>query len=483
MAGRILQDDVEALKQRADLAEIVSDHTALKRAGSRLKGLCPFHQERTASFSVDPRLGVYHCFGCQEGGDVYSFVQRVEGLTFTEAVEQLARRVGYELRYEELSAGQRRALGERSRLVAVNSAALEHFRRCLASSSGVAARAYLQWRGFGREDADRFALGFAPLEWDALTRHLLAEGFPARDVETAGLAARNPRGGLRDRFRGRLIFPVLDPAGDVIGFGGRTLPDLDYGEHEPPKYLNTPETPIYRKHRVLYGLSWARPEVVRTGQVLVAEGYTDVMALHQAGLTNAVATCGTAIGEDHVRLLGRYADRVVLAFDSDTAGEQAARRAFTLTRDHDIEMRILVMPANNDPADVVRERGADAMAALVADAEPVIRFMLRGAIAGRPETPEGKAGAVEAAAPLLAAIDDPVLRAEYLRLVADEVGIGRSIVASAVARVAAPEPVTGPDPVPTDSRRRSARAQLEREALRVALQRPDLLPQRWVEVT
>ncbi|MGH3440687.1 MAG: DNA primase, partial [Nitriliruptorales bacterium] len=425
MAGRILQEDIEALKQRADIAEVVSDHTQLKRSGARLKGLCPFHQEKTPSFTVDPASGYYHCFGCSEGGDVYSFLEKVEGLTFVEAVEQLARRTGYQLRYEELSAGQKRALGERSRLVAANEAAAEFFHRTLFSEQGEAARAYLKERGFGREEAEHFRVGFAPLEWEALSRRLTGQRFAERELVQAGLALKSNRGGIRDRFRGRLLFPVLDLNGDVIGFGGRVVPGLDYGGREEAKYLNTAETPVYKKSRVLYGMSWARPEVVRTGEVLVCEGYTDVMALHQAGFTNAVATCGTAVGEEHVALLQRYADRAVLAFDSDSAGEKAAERAWELAQAADLEVRVLVMPAGEDPADLVREDGADIVRELVAAAEPVVRFMLRRAADGHAATPEGRAAAVDAVAPILAKIDDAVLRDQYTRWAADElVGVG-----------------------------------------------------------
>ncbi|MDQ4130962.1 MAG: CHC2 zinc finger domain-containing protein, partial [Actinomycetota bacterium] len=253
MAGRILQEDIEQLKRSSDLADVVSAHTRLRRAGSRLKGLCPFHQERTPSFTVDPAKGVYHCFGCGEGGDVYSFLRRAEGLTFTEAVEQLARRLGYELRYEQLSAGKRRELGERTRLVAVCRAACEFFRRQLHSEAGKPARHYLHGRGFGHEEAARFLLGFAPLTSDALSRHLLAVGFTDAEIEKAGLATRGPGGRLRDRFRGRVMFPILDPSGDVIAFGGRVVPGVEYGEHDPPKYLNSPETALYRKRHTLYG--------------------------------------------------------------------------------------------------------------------------------------------------------------------------------------------------------------------------------------
>jgi DNA primase len=505
VAGRILQEDIEQLKQVADLADVIADHTQLKRAGKNLKARCPLHEERTPSFTLDPGQGVWHCFGCQQGGDIYTFLQRIEGLSFVEAVEHLARRVGYQLRYEDLSAGQKRALGERTRLVAANEAAARFFAANLREEMGAAARAYLVERGFGRDEAAHFRIGFAPLEWEALSRHLLEQRISQRDILGAGLAVENRRGGLRDRFRGRIVFPIEDLSGEVIGFGGRVVPGLDYGDHDPPKYLNTAETAIYHKHRVLYGIAAARPEIVRSGEVLVTEGYTDVIALHQSGFGNAVATCGTAVGEEHLRVLSRYADRVILAFDSDEAGGRAAERAWELAAEHELEVKVLVMPAGTDPADVVRSRGHDAMAGLIETAEPVVRFMLRRAIAGHPTSPEGRAAAVEAASAVLATVDDPVLREQYTRWVADEVGVGVGVASEVVARtrtadargatsdvapgrtrapttVSAAQAAQGPGEAGSQ-RDRSARARLEREVLRVALQRPDLLPETWYEVT
>ncbi len=505
MAGRIVKEDIESLRDMVDVAQIVGDHTSLKKAGARLKGLCPFHGEKTPSFTVDPARGLYHCFGCGEGGDVYDFLQKIEGLTFVEAVEQVARRVGYELHYEELSAGQRKAIGERSRLVAAHHAALEFFQQQLYAEAGAVAREYLKSRGFGRDEADQFKIGFAPLDWEALAKHLLAQRFGQDELVKSGLVARNDRGGVRDRFRGRLMFPVLDLNGDPIGFGGRILPDLDYGEHTPPKYLNTPETPIYRKHKVLYGMSWARADVVRSGEVLICEGYTDVMALHQAGYTNAAATCGTAVGEDHFKLLSRYAQRVVLAFDSDEAGAKAAERAWRIAKEHDVDVRVLIMPAGKDPADVVRDGGADHLAKLVEEAPPVAPFVLERAVQAHDlTTPEGRAAAVSSAAPVLADVVDPVLRREYAKhYVADVVGLALDVVAQSLRAAGVEVAGTGSGHIggragvgpvqaarPSTARRPGAglnpaarRASLERDVLRLALQRPDLLPDAWYQVT
>ncbi len=292
MAGRILKEDIDALRQQADIVAVIGDYTSLRRAGKSFKGLCPFHTERTPSFTCTPDGNFFHCFGCGASGDIYDFLQRVEGMDFPEAVETLARRTGFPLRYEQLTTRERRAIGERSRLVAVSHLARDHFVRRLLADEGTVARDYLKGRGFGRPEADAFELGFALEAWDDLSRALLADGVEAEDLIAIGVSVRNDRGGLRDRFRGRLIFPIHDPGGDVIGFGGRVLPEIDYGDFEPPKYLNSPETPLYHKSKVLYGVPQARSEIVSRDQVLICEGYTDVIALQQAGFANAVATCG-----------------------------------------------------------------------------------------------------------------------------------------------------------------------------------------------
>lgn len=493
MAGRIRKDDIEALRERADIAVVVGDHTNLKRAGQRLKGLCPFHQEKTPSFTVDGGRGYYHCFGCGEGGDVYDFLQKVEGLTFTEAVEQLARRTGYTLRYEEMTAGEKRLLGERSRIVAANAAALAFFRAQLYTDEGAVARGYLKERGFGRDEADRFQIGYAPNDWEVMARALNGEGFGDQELVKAGLAVRNDRGGVRDRFRGRVLFPVLDLSGDVIGFGGRVLPGLDYGDFDPPKYLNTSETPVYRKTRVLYGMSWARPEIVRSQQVLICEGYTDVMALHQAGLTNAVATCGTAVTAEHFTLLSRYADEVVLAFDADEAGGKAAERAWELSRVHDVEVKVLVLPVGRDPADVVADHGPDALRDLVAAATPVIPFVLERRLAEHDlDSPEGRSRAVHAGEELLRLVPDEVLRREYARRLADAT---RVPLREVLSRVGGGTSTARPTPTPPPARRpasppapggqrdsASDAARLERQALVLALQHPELLPDAWFEL-
>jgi DNA primase len=501
VAGRILRDDVEALRRQADIVQVVGDYTTLKRAGRSFKGLCPFHTERTPSFHVTPGENFFHCFGCGASGDLYDFLQRVEGLDFPEAVESLARRVGYTLRYEELSAKDRRALGQRTKLVDVTAAANAWFQRMLYTDEGAVARDYLKARGFGKADADRFELGYAPNRWDALSISLRDQGVRAEDLVEVGLSVRNDRGGLRDRFRGRLIFPIHDPGGDVIGFGGRVLPELDYGDFDPPKYLNSAETPLYKKTRVLYGIPQARADIVRAETVLICEGYTDVMGLHQAGFGNAVATCGTAVGLEHLKAIARYASRVVLAFDGDAAGVKAAERAWEAAvelaggdRLKALELRVLALPDGQDPADAAHELGAEGMHRLIEEALPVVPFVLRHRLADADLTSEaGRTAALHEALDVLRREADPDLRREWARTeIAARVGVAYDFVARSAARQGIElDRHEGVATAVQASRRgdvgggRLDRAQVgrERDVLRVALQRADLLPDEWYELT
>ncbi len=506
MAGRIRKDDIDTLRERASIVDVVSDHTSLKKAGQRMKGLCPFHSERTPSFTVNPADNLYYCFGCGAGGDIFTFVMEVEGLEFNEAVEQLARRTGYTLRYEEMSAGEKRALGQRTKLVGVNAAALAFFRATLYGEGGAVARDYLKSRGFGREEAEHFKVGFAPNDWDALSIHLTEEQrFPARDVIEVGLAVKNDRGGLRDRFRGRLIFPVHDLSGDVIGFGGRILPGLDYGDFEPPKYYNSPETPLYKKTRVLYGIHEARAAIVRAESVLICEGYTDVMALHQAGFDNAVATCGTAVGPDHLRIVSRYANDVVLAFDSDAAGVTAASRAWEAARTVEGEtadagrrfgLKVLVLPQGMDPADYVAAEGVEGLRRAVEEATPVVPFVIRRTVGTADLGSEsGRTAALREALEVLRHESDDELRRQYARTeVAAGVGVSVEFVEKTAARMGiALDTHAGADIGSFRGRGRGSygviatatpqRAAWQRTVLRIAVQHPDRLPDEWYELT
>jgi len=496
VAGRILKEDIDALRQQADIVAVIGDYTTLRRAGKSFKGLCPFHTERTPSFTCTPDGNFFHCFGCGASGDIYDFLQRVEGMDFPEAVETLARRSGFPLRYEQLSNRERRAIGERSRLVAVSHLARDHFVRRLLGEEGTAAREYLKSRGFGRAEADAFQLGFAPEAWDDLSRALVADGVEAEDLLAIGVSVRNDRGGLRDRFRGRVIFPIHDPGGDVIGFGGRVLPGIDFGDFEPPKYLNSPETPLYRKSRVLYGVPQARAEIVARDQVLICEGYTDVIALHQAGFANAVATCGTAVGVEHLRALARYTKRVVLAFDADRAGTQAAERAWEAVRElagtgtTALDLSVLPLPEGRDPADLVGDVGADGLREAVGTARPVVPFLIAARRAQADLTSEqGRVAALREALTVLGQEPDPELRRGWARSeVARPLGVAYDLVVATAARqgirldtvegVASTRGQRAPRPAaqaaPADPA--VADARLERAVLRAVLQTPDLLP-------
>jgi DNA primase len=420
MAGRIRQEDIEAVRDRTDLAKVVSGYLTLKKAGhDSLVGICPFHAEKTPSFNVSPSKGVYYCHGCQAGGDAVRFLQQVENLSFRETIERLAQDVGVTLRYEAESAGERKAAGRREALHRVNDEAGALFHRTLLESpEATEARDYLDGRGIDKETAERFGVGYAPPSSNFLLKAMSRSASPELLLE-AGLAS-DGGSGVRDRFRDRITFPIHDLSGRAIGFGARLLRDAE-GQ---PKYLNTRETPVYDKGQVLYNLHRAKPSLTQTGEAYVVEGYTDVIALYQAGIETAVATCGTALGEPHFRLLARFAKRAFLAFDSDEAGARAAARAYQLHQSHAIEVRVLVMPRGLDPADFVHEHGAEPFHDLVKEAVPLIQFMLDRTLAGFDlATVDGRTQAANACLPLLQGIQDPVPREQYTHYVADRVHV------------------------------------------------------------
>jgi DNA primase len=495
--GRINKQDIEALREQADLVAIVSDYTALKRAGGRLKGLCPFHQEKTPSFTVDPARNLYHCFGCNAGGDVYAFLQQAEALSFPEAVERVARRMGHELRYEELSPGQRRTLGRRTRLVEALDAAASFYVEQLATPAGESARAYLVGRGLGDEQLEHFRIGWAPDQWAALARHLMEAGFEAAELIDAGLTSEGKRGPM-DRFRGRVMFPIFDSGGrDVVAFGGRVLPgvELRTGGPDAPKYINSAETEVYKKSRVLYGLNWARGEIQRSAETaLVVEGYMDVIALHVAGVRNAVATCGTALTAEHFGQLEKFARRVVLALDADEAGFAAAEKARTLAEQVGIrEVGVLPLPQGQDPADLAAA-GREAVEAALEHTQTAVEFQIGHLLrTADPTTPEGQVAAYRATFPLLARLDDRFLRFTYIRdVVAPAVRLSADVIERELdAHLAArpqpqpPAPAPAePPPDPGDVARtpRDPQLRLERDVLQAALQLPDLLPDAWDDV-
>lgn len=424
MAGRIRAADIEEVKRRTNLAELVGDHVALKPGGiDSLKGLCPFHDERSPSFHVRPSLGYYHCFGCGESGDAITFVQKLEHLSFTEAVERLAARLHYVLSYEE--GGERRNDGSnRARIFAANQAAVDYFRAQLASEEGAYAREFLAQRGFDDAACERFAVGYAPRGWDGLSRNLQGQGFTRQELVTAGLLSEGQRGSY-DRFRGRVIWPIRDTSGQTVGFGARKLYDDDSG----PKYLNTPETPIYHKSRVLYGLDLAKREISRERRVVVVEGYTDVMACHLAGERAAVATCGTAFGREHISVLRRImgddaAAEVIFTFDPDEAGQKAALRAFSDERLFRAQTYVALASEGLDPADLRLHRGDEAVRELFGRKIPLFEFALRQAVSRFDlNSVEGRISALRAAAPIIAEIKDRALRPGYSRELARMLGM------------------------------------------------------------
>jgi DNA primase len=512
VAGRINDEDIQALRERADIAVVVGDYTSLKRAGSTLKGLCPFHAEKTASFTVDSARGFFHCFGCGEGGDVYGFLQKVEALTFPEAVERLARIVGFQLRYAELSVGQAKALGRRTRLTQALADAAAFYREQIATDEGAPARDYLRSRGLGRADADHFQLGWAPDQWDELVGCLRTKGYSDEEVADAGLATRGQRG-LIDRFRGRVVFPILDAGGkDVVAFGGRVLPGvrLRTGPREgaPPKYINSSESIVYKKSQTLYALNWARSEVTRRQLVLVVEGYMDVIGLHRAGIRHAVATCGTALTADHFRALEKFTPRVVLALDADDAGFAAAERARALAAEVQLrEVGVLPLPPGKDPADLAEE-GEAAVEAALANVKTAVEFQIEHLLRGADvSTPEGQVDAYRRTFPLLARLDDRFLRYSYIRdLVAPAVRLSADRIEreldaevatqreAPIAAAASPSGSVTPTHLASGAGRRlpgdlvgatpaDPQLLLEREVLQAALQVPDLLPAAWKLVT
>lgn len=424
MAGRIRQSDVEEVKARTNIADIIGEHVSLKSAGvGSMKGLCPFHDERSPSFHVTPQRGFYHCFGCGESGDVYTFLQRMDHVSFTEAVERLAGRIGFELHYED--GGPAAEHGNRARLLAANQAAAEFFVERLGSPEAEVGRRFLGERGFDAEAARRFGVGFAPKSWDALTKHLRGRGFTTEELAASGLVSQGDRG-VYDRFRGRLVWPIRDVTGQTVGFGARRLLDDDNG----PKYLNTPETAIYHKAQVLYGLDLAKRDIAKTHRVVVVEGYTDVMACHLAGVTTAIATCGTAFGVDHIKVLRRVlgddsgVGEVVFTFDGDEAGQKAAMRAFDEERRFAAQTFVAVAPDGLDPCDLRLARGDAAVRSLVETKTPLFEFVIRQTLSRFDlETVEGRVNALRAAAPIVADIRDPALRPGYTRELARMLGM------------------------------------------------------------
>ena len=488
MAGRIRDEDIALVRERARIDEIVRDYVSLKSAGGgSLKGLCPFHEERSPSFHVTPARGMWYCFGCGEGGDVLNFLQKIDHMSFAESVEKLAGRTGVELRYVDGGAAINRQQGQRTRLVEAHKVAADFYRQQLGSPEAQTGREFLTGRGFDAEACTHFGVGYAPKGWDALTNHLRQKAFTDAELLTGGLVSQGNRG-VYDRFRGRLVWPIRDLSGDVIGFGARKLYDDDDG----PKYLNTPETPLYKKSQVLYGIDLARRDIGKQQQAVIVEGYTDVMACHLAGVTTAVATCGTSFGAEHIKVLRRLLmdedqmrGHVVFTFDGDAAGQKAALRAFEEDQRFVSQTFVAVEKSGMDPCELRQAHGDAAVRELVESRSPLFEFAIRSILAAyNLETAEGRVGALQEAAPLVARIKDPSLRPEYARMLAGWLGIDveevrRSVERASRTKAAPARPTTGtgdslptPPPRPTVNARRDPGLTVEREALKAALQQP-----------
>jgi len=516
VAGLIKREDIDEVRQRTDIKEVVDGYVTLKGAGlGTFKGLCPFHDERSPSFTVRPQVGRYHCFGCGEDGDVIAFVQKQDHSSFQEAVEKLAARIGYELRYEDGGTGpNREEVGRRQRLLDAHKIADEFFRAQLLTPGAAEARNFLFGRGFDRAAAEHFGCGYAPQGWDALLKHLRGRGFTDAELKLTGMFSEGNRG-IYDRFRGRLIWPIKDIAGDTIGFGARKLYEDDQG----PKYLNTPETTLYKKSQVLYGIDLAKRSIAKDRQLVVVEGYTDVMACHLAGITTAVATCGTAFGTEHIKIARRLLSddgtggEVVFTFDGDAAGQKAALRAFEEDQRFTAQTYVAVEPTGADPCDLRLSRGDEAVHALIQSRRPLFEFAIRSTLKQfNLDTVEGRVQGLKASVPVVAAIRDASTRTGYcqaltgwlgmpdpnevLRLVNAEVknaakrgepgrppapgqqqpgGSSRPAPAQPGGPGVAAGPSSGAVPSFNRPDPRDPVASMERQALEVALQQPSLL--------
>jgi DNA primase len=464
--ARIRQEDIDVVKERTDIVQLVGSYLTLKKTGhDSLSGLCPFHQEKTASFSVSPSKQVFYCFGCGKGGDAITFLRELEHLSYVEAIERLAQAAGVRLRYEGDSPAEQRAAARRAALYRSNEEAAALYRTMLDSGREAAdARAYITERGITPESVERFEIGYAPGYPDFILRRLVgSSGLSPEILLEAGLATRGDDGTVRDRFRGRITFPIQDLQGRHIGFGARVLPS-DPRAGEQAKYLNTAETPIYRKQELLYNLHRARSAVARSGEAFVVEGYTDVIGLGQAGIDNVVATCGTALGEKHFALLSRFAQRAVLAFDSDEAGARAAERAAAFQESFPLQAVVMVIPDGLDPAEFVAKHGPDAVRDAAGRARPLVEYMVRRTVERHDlSTVEGRSAAVADALPHLQQLADPVRRSEYAGLLADLTGVSEPSVLQSLER----RPGGRPTEVAKAIKRTTAQERVEHEMLKL----------------
>ncbi len=507
MAGLIREEDIAEVRDRARIDDVISSYVTLKRAGGgSLKGLCPFHDEKSPSFNVTPARGFFHCFGCGEGGDAITFLMKIDALTFSEAVERLADKYNVDLRREESPGQQGRAPErprgpQRKRLIEAHRVTEEFYREQLGSPEAIVARRFLAERGFDQAAAEHFGIGYSPRDGEALTRHLRSRRFSDEETIASGLLAQGRT--VYDRFRGRLMWPIREPGGDPIGFGARKLHDDD---KISAKYLNTPETTIYKKSHVLYGLDLARKEIANSSRAVIVEGYTDVMACHLAGVTTAVATCGTAFGEDHVRVLRRFLDdrggnqsEVIFTFDGDQAGQNAALKTFSLDQNFVSQTYVAVAPSGMDPCDLRLKSGDEAVRDLVDTRQPLYRFVLNNVL-GRYDLDraDSRIDALREAAALVASVRDRSKVEAFSREIAQLVGVDMEMARAEVQRAARRGPESRQQPRQRDRQRppetpgaentpaprllpnlKDPRFGVEREFLKLVLQQPKSMAS-WV---
>lgn len=437
VAGLIRKEDIDEVRSRTDIREIIEGYVTLKTAGiGTFKGLCPFHDERTPSFNVRPAMGTYHCFGCGESGDVYSFMMAMEHTSFVETVERLAARLNYELHYEGGGGADRYEAHQRRRLLDAHKVAAEFYEKQLYSAEAGEAQRFLGAKGFTPEDAKKFGVGYAPRGWDNLYKHLRAAGFKDEELRATGMFSDNRSGGMYDRFRGRVMWPIRTVAGETIGFGARRIYEDDQG----PKYLNTPETSLYKKSQVLYGIDLAKRSMTKSKRVVIVEGYTDVMAAHLAGVDTAVATCGTAFGAGHIRVVRRMitddgsGGEIVFTFDGDAAGQKAAMAAFEQDQSFVAQTYVTIVEDGMDPCDLRLAKGDAAVRALIEAKRPLFEFVVETTLKAYDlSTIEGRVLAMRAVAPVVAGIKDRDLRSAYMRRVSGMLGMGLDEVQRAVA--------------------------------------------------
>lgn len=441
----IVDEDIARVREATDIVALISQYVPLRRVGQRWTGLCPFHNEKTASFSVDATSGLYHCFGCKASGDAITFVREKEQTDFVGAIEFLANRAGITLRYTDAHEGEARKREARLH-AALEQAALWYNERLRSAPDAATARKYLRSRGFTKEEVEHYRIGWAPDDWDQLVRHLR---IPAKDATASGLGFVNRAGRLQDFFRARILFPILDDRSRVIGFGGRKLPDADGA-----KYQNSRDNDVYHKSRALYGLNWAKAEAVERNEMIVCEGYTDVIGFNRAGIDRAVATCGTALTEEHVKLIRRFANRLVLAYDADEAGQSAAERVYAWERNHDIEVAVVELPAGLDPDELAASDPA-ALDEAVRNARPFLRFRVDRVLAdANLASAEGRSKAAERALAVVAEHPDPFVRDQYLMQVADlcriDIELLRDSLKKQLGRTARRNRAPDQGPVPAD---------------------------------